>query len=232
VYFIRTSFQGPLYRYEQMLLNILCAAGNRPTNMRSIVSSMTKELFSDVTSSLYVAAYRSFTISNYFHEDIRQVHIRYKTTGICLQSLALLISLASFFLLGNQLPGLLAVGLAGYVIGRMVYAAGYRRVPLTELGRQKRLECLEFAAFLGAEAEIGTEGSQGTLFFKYLPYAVVLNVETPWFRRFGSTMFYIPTWFTTVEKELFEPSQFITQVGIITDLISTLFAKVKDPNVD
>lgn len=221
-----------LHYHEQMILNLITPPGTQPKNIQEILYSITEELFSTVVSNVYIEIYNGLTAKGYFKNNLRFTHLQFKTLGIIIQLISLIFVIFSYAFLNFILPGLIILGVAGYLVGLIVYQTGYSIVKLTDWGRQTTQESLAFGQYLEDPASIGPAGRQGYLFFHYLPFALVLNKEQAWLERFQHVDFYIPSWFTSSKQEFFEPIIFLDQVKAVTDVFAAVFVKVKDPNVD
>lgn len=232
IYLFRSNPEKPLYPYEAMLLDMLSPPGQKPPALQEVIRGLNGDIFSAVVSELYIEVYDSLTAQDYFRDNVRLIHVRYKTFGIVVQLLALMEIFVVYFWSSPLNDRFILLGLAAYGIGYILYQTGYHILPLTDKGFQSTLESLAFGQYLQSTDPIGPRGQQGVLFFKYLAYAQVLHCEAGWLQRFRKTSFLIPNWFFYAGKEFFHPIDFLNEVAIITNLIGSIMVKVKDPNVD
>lgn len=229
IYVLPQDSGAALASYESHFLSLI-APYTEPRPLWMVLKSLEQDLFSLTVSSSFVEIYASLTERGLFKENPRVIHLRYKTVAIVIQVLSVIQLILSYFLL-PETPGLILIGLAGYLVGFLVYRTGYKVLRLTPLGLSTVAELHQFRKYLTEPAPIGMEGLQGNLFYDYLPYAMVLGVGDMWLARFRETNFQIPTWFTSME-DMYSPVDFNERVALVTDAIANVFTRLVDPNVD
>ncbi len=232
IFLIRQNSDQRLRPFEEKILNYLVPRGNKPPTLRQVVQTLTRTIFSGMVSEVYADIYTDLVEKGYFKENPRLVHLHYKTLGVLLQFFALFEAVVAYFTVGTDQPGFVLFGLALYIVGRVIYSAGYRVLPLSPVGKHVSQQSADFAAYLAADEPIGREGEQGYLFYAYLPHALALGTAEAWLRRFTDISFYIPSWYTTADTLIVTPEQFYESVREVTEIIAQQVARVKNPNVD
>lgn len=231
---LRTSKTTNLSEHEKILLQLLTPDPVKPNHLQETLANLNQEMFSALVSNLYLEAYESSRSLGLFKDSLRQLHLQFKTGGILLQLLSIIILVVTALLsLQRDFPGVMVAAFASFLVGVLIYQAGYRIIPLTEKGQQTRQACLAFANFLGSPKPFSdTEGQQGFLFFNYLPYSLVANQENNWLQRFRTVSFYIPEWFTDSSEDLLTVDKFLLHLDELITTIAKNFSNLKDPNAD
>ncbi|MBU6389249.1 DUF2207 domain-containing protein [Patescibacteria group bacterium] len=236
VFFLRRATDKQLLPYEEKIVNLFSPIGQPPFSLSEVVDSITGDIFSDLVGTIYIEMYDRLTQWGYFRENPRLLHLRYKTIGIILQFGGLIQAAVSYFLFNNQAPALVILGLAFYIVGVLVYTAGYRILPLNRLGKRLTVECLRFKQYISdpkpINEEEGTDGLQTSLLYDYLPYALVTGTVRGWFNRFAGQPLYVPSWYSSSFDYTLTPEQFISQIEEIISGWGNVFIQQKDPNVD
>lgn len=232
-YFLRTAKQIPLESYEQFAFELLIPSQHSSGSLKNTLRVLDKSIFSKAVDKIYIAVYNSLTDQAFFQTDLRTVHLRFKTIGITVQFFWLLEIIISYFVLSTHIPGLVILGMCGYLFGYLIYQVGYHYIPLSKAGVAKTIECQQFINFLINPVPFSPDTLEGNvLFYHYLPYALALKKEQEWMNRFKYVNFIIPTWFNSEEGDIFTPISFIAHVQAVTDAVADVFVQVKDPNVD
>lgn len=230
-HFFRTTRQEGLRAHEQLFLDAIVPTSEQPPSLRSILKDLNRSIFSEVVGTIYVEAYAGLTERLLFSSNPRFTHLYYKTIGIMIQLFSILIGISSYFLPALHIPGLIFLSFAGYLCGYILYRMAFHLFPLTKEGNAVREEALAFKNYLASREVIGSEGSQGYLFYQYLPYALVSNSVEPWLARFQAIRWYVPVWFT-MDGAIVSPDLFLANLQGILSLFSATFVHLKDPNVD
>jgi len=228
----RTTDEKDLQAYESEILDIIAPKMNQANTLSRAMANLDRNLFSKAISLLYVTIYDSFVTRGYVYVNPRIAHLRYKTIGIGIQLLALLTALFGYFTLATAMPYLTMIGGALYIVGICVYKTGYQMLDLTPSGEVVSRALLAFKQYLSMPKFMTTlEAEQGEVLYRFLPYATAFGVKDAWLARFSRTRCLVPKWFTT-EGEIYEAQVFAALVDQITQQVSSLLVKVKDPNVD
>jgi hypothetical protein len=230
--FLHDNKKNPPELYEQILIDIVSPppTDGRLISIQQRLHDMNQQLFSKSVSLAYISVYETLTKRGYFAVDPRISHLYYKTVGIIVQVLSLLQAVIAYFWLQTYLPGSVWLGLAGYFGGQAVYQFGYRVKRYTPAGFALYQEILAFKQFLSSPDPI-LFSPQHDLFYRYLPYALILDCEEEWLHRFRHMRMYVPQWFTTM-YDILDPVEFVQEVHEVSCSISEVLVSLKDPNVD
>jgi hypothetical protein len=120
---------------------------------------------------------------------------------------------------------------AGLMTMALVIIVAASSVPLlTPAGEASRQQWLAFQRYLGDARTLGyVEGAQAYYQY-YLPYAIVLQQEVAWARRFRDYPFMLPEWYdSTIETLSIE--DFANSIYTIIGSVSHLFSSSKEPTV-
>ncbi len=232
VVFARTSLKEGLESYEVGWLTILFPDDTRPTYLHKLIETLNRELFSAAVSQLYVEIYNTFNSRRFFTENPRIAHVRFKTIGILAQAVGLLLVLISAFGWLSEYPVLFPFGIGVFVSGLYIYRRAAFVVLFTPDAAAYITECAAFTSYLSSPHQIGAEGSQGSLFYTYVPYALAAGVTEQWLARFNGAPWYIPKWYLNSSEDIIDPATFLNHVGLLANELAKLMIKVKDPNAD
>ncbi|HSX41799.1 MAG TPA: DUF2207 domain-containing protein [Candidatus Saccharimonadales bacterium] len=180
--------------YEQSLIEQIFGADADRANTEEISFGLAQEVFSKRVSQAFLLAYKKVSDLGYFYTNPLALHRRYQIIGILLFILGAAgfganllfittVRYSLFFWVGMMAAALAVTYLAKSLPVRTVY--GDR-----EIGRW-----LAFRSYLTAKEPINYVAHSQEQFLAYLPYAVVLDVEREWTRRFFHLPFAQPSWY-------------------------------------
>lgn len=214
-------------------LNIIAPVNESgvPFTLSKVVRNMNRNLFSEAVNNLYINTYNNLTNRGFVDTNPRILHLKYKTSGIIVQFMALFMMIAVYVFLRDTLSGMLFLGIAIYVVGYLIYKIGQRKIVYTDSGSKFLEQVLAFHNFLKSPKQVNIAGSGGYIFWQYLPYAISAGLVTQWLKRFDRSNLYIPKWYSTL-YDIFLPETFIEQVGTIEKYLTPTIIKLVDPNVD
>lgn len=110
------------------------------------------------------------------------------------------------------------IGLALVLTGFIIVVFGRRIFSITSKGRKMRLQGLGFRKFLIDESK-SDDQVDPRLFFAYLPYAILFDMEKDWIERFANVLKRHPYWYIPNGEEPF---------SAILDFIAALRAIIVD----
>lgn len=234
VLFLRSKGDEGLATYEKNFLLLLFTNGMKPIRLSEVLRGLNQELFSAVVSQLYVEVYDSFSARGFFRDSPRTIHLRYKTTGIILQMVAVLLAFVVLFGVVKSIPALLVVSGTLYVAGALTFRIGYRVVPFSRIGWELAEKAANFVRYLkDPEPFVWGVGPDTDMFYRYVPYSLVAQEVSPWHARFSNyKRWSIPDWYTDINEQLVTPEKFVAQVGVVAAVLGEALSDVKDPNVD
>jgi hypothetical protein len=234
VLFLRSKMDDGLATYEKNFLMLVFDQGMKPIKLSEVLASLNEELFSAVVSQVYVEVYDGFASRGFFRDTPRAIHLRYKTTGIILQFLGVFLAFFSLFGFVKVFPAILIIAGTLYVAGMLTFKVGYRVVPLSRLGWQLVSKSQAFVRFLrDREVFVWGIGPETDVFYRYVPYALVVDEVNAWYMRFKNHKRWdIPTWYTDINGIVVTPEKFVNQVTVVAQVLARAISEVKDPNVD
>ncbi|MBN1213777.1 MAG: DUF2207 domain-containing protein [candidate division Zixibacteria bacterium] len=175
---------GPL---ERQLLNDIFV-GNAGTIM---VSEMKKKFYKNI-SGLKKTTFKQLVEKKYFPTTPEKVQGRYALVGFLLIFLGVFAS----FLFTEATPwkGIISFGLSGVII--LVFSGA---MPVkTRAGALARMEILGFQEFMNrADRDRLERMGEKDLFYKYLPYAIALDVVDNWADAFKDIYKEPPSWYAS-----------------------------------
>ncbi len=188
----RKSDYGSLYPFERTLLSeILNRQG----------FDVGADVYKESVSSIFVGVYDLVSRMGVFQHNPRQVHLRWKLTGI----LTSIVGTAGTVVALKILPdppfaalfwiGLIAAGIIIFDLG-----GGY--IHYTEGGKDILREWLAFSEYLKSSSSISATDIAESRFLEYLPYALVLNCSDEWVKRYKDAPFIAPSWYITVSNQV------------------------------
>lgn len=198
--FGKGKFDKRLLPYEKILLSKIFK-NNLSTSRIQIEQKVNEKLYSKKMSVVTAGIYSIATRLGYFQENPRKIFGRYRLIGIFAFLLGLAGFGASFFL--NFLPSFTAFFWVGMMFSALIisFSAGSAS-SRTEIGTEALSNWLAFKKFLSDPAPIQYTPTVYQLFEAYLPYAIVLDCEAEWAKRFSDHSFIIPDWFVTTKSSL------------------------------
>lgn len=209
---------------EEITLNSLALA-----NETDIKTSVSKNLFSPQIKACYEEAYISVTNAGYFNENPHLVRVKYKIYAILLYLASTVglvwvaISMESSYLL---------IPLLGVLFSTMVMIKFAYLLPVqSKEGLIARKEWLKFRNYLKDKESVQSILSISGVFYKYLPYALVLNVEKEWSRRFQNTVMVKPSWLLEHELTDSESESIVSEVIEFINKITNKISQLHGPNV-
>lgn len=193
--FLKNRFDQRLLSYEKILLSKIfrkSALSNSAEIEQRINNHLYSQKISLVTSGIYVLATRL----GYFKVNPQKVHLKYQ-----------LIGMGAFFggIAGTVLSLLVFTGppyilffWAGMMISGLIITTVSKKIPnRTAIGQVTLSNWLAFRKYLTNPTKIAFSYENQNLFQKYLPYAIVLDCEVAWAKRFSEASFVLPDWYVS-----------------------------------
>ncbi len=225
--FIRRSASDKLEKFEVQLLEQVFGPSSDKATSEEVSFALAQELFSKRVSEAFLAAYQQVNDLGFFYTNPLRLHRRYQTVGLVLFALALMGFFSNVFLfegvrylllfwLGMIASALLVTYFARNLPSRTIY--GDR-----ELGRW-----LAFRNYLTGRGLISYQAQSQDRFLSYLPYAVVLDCEVEWTRRFYDLPFTQPHWYITDGVQTID--QFANKLFPLFGYLSHVLAQSTQPS--
>ncbi len=189
--------------------------------------NLSKELFSPRMRKIYEGVYIEVTKLGYFDKNPHEQRIKYKLAAICLYLISMAgacwvaITLRSSFLL---IP-LVGILISSFVIIKFAYL-----IPIqSKKGMEIRDEWNNFKNFLIDREPLPAMASASGLFYQYLPYALVFEVESMWAKRFRNYRIVLPDWY--IESDLSNTEFTVEDIVKTIGGLSSQLTQLRGPSV-
>ncbi len=202
--FARRSSHDHLEDFESVLLDQVFGPLSDRTSSEEISFSLAQELFSKKISQAFVLAYKKINDLGYFYTNPLTLHRRYQTAGILLFMLGISGFTLNLLVFSNLRFFLL------FWIGMMISAVLIHQFSKglpsrTIFGDRELARWLAFGKNLSGKGQVDYSAMTQDKYMAYLPYAIVMNSEVEWTRRFYELPFNQPAWYvasriTTIDE--------------------------------
>ncbi len=225
--FIKNKFDRRLLAFEKILLSKIFRT-KLISSKKEVEHRINNHLYSRKMSLVTSGIYTLATRLGYFRVNPRFVHIKYQMIGLFL----FFSGLAGFLLTLKYYsgPAFVAFFWVGMMISALVISLTAKNIPIrTLLGQEAVSNWLAFKKYLTSKTKIEFSYDNLELFQKYLPYAVVLECETAWAKRFSEQNFMVPEWFMT-DKTGLGMSDFCLSLFPIVSYVGRSLANIQEPS--
>lgn len=227
--FGKGKFDQRLLDFEKMLLAKIFR-NNLSSDRQEIERRINNHFYSKKISLVSAGIYALATRLGYFKVNPQKTHAKYRFFGIGL----FIIGFAGFLISEFYLiePKYLIFFWIGMMLASLIitYSASY--MPnRTVIGQEIISNWLAFKKFLSNPEPILFEEKNQQVFQKYLPYAIVMNCEAAWAKRFANHNFTIPEWFLT-EKSALSLEDFCLSLFPIISYVGRSLALLKEPGFE
>lgn len=227
--FGKGHFDERLLGYEKILLSKIFRS-SMSSNREDIEKRIGNHLYSRKMSIVSASIYSVATRLGYFRSNPQKIHAKYRLVGI----LAFLIGTggftASFFM--DYLPKFTSFFWLGMILSALIIIATSGRIPLrSQLGNEALTNWLAFRKYLSDSNPVEYSNDLQALFESFLPYAIVLDCEAAWARRFEPHSFSVPNWFLT-DKVGLGLEDFCLSLFPIVSFVGRNFAALREPGFE
>jgi hypothetical protein len=187
-------------------------------------------LYSKKISFVSAGIYNIATRLGYFRVNPQKVHAKYRLIGI----FAFLLGAAGFFIsfIMPLLPKFTAIFFVGMMLSALIIIITASRIPLrSQLGNEALSNWLAFRKFLADPNPMEYSNELQATFEAYLPYAIVLDCEAAWARRFEPHNFIVPNWFLS-DKGSLGLQDFCLSLFPIVSYVGRSFAALREPGFE
>lgn len=192
--FSRRGASDHLEKFEEQLLQQIFGPTSDKATSEEISFSLAQELFSKRVSQAFLSAYQRINDLGFFYTNPLRLHRRYQTIGLLFFALGLVGFFANVFLFEAQRYFLLFW--IGMMASSLLITYLAKDLPVrTIYGDQELSKWLAFRVYLTSGEPIGYQAQSQDRFLAYLPYAVVLDCEVEWTKRFYDLPFAQPHWY-------------------------------------
>lgn len=227
--FSKGKFDGRLLGYEKILLSKIFK-NNLTSDRIEIEKRINNHLYSKKISIVSAGIYAIATRLGYFKVNPRRVHAKYRLIGIMVFLIGLIAFILSLrFQLISTYSSFFWVGM---MISALIIAFSASNIPLrTSIGNEALSNWLAFKKFLSNPSQIPFTPTVTELFEAYLPYAIVLDCEVAWAKRFEEHNFMIPEWYLT-DKVGIGLDEFCLSLYPIVSYVARSFAALREPGFE
>ncbi len=227
--FGKGKFDQRLLGYEKMLLSKIFK-NSISTTQSAVEESLQSQIYSKKVSLVSAGIYGIATRLGYFRQNPRKLHAKYWLFGSFAIAFAVAGFISSFFM--DILPSFTALFWVGMMVSAIIIILMAGRIPFrTNIGRDALSNWLAFRKYLTNPEPIEYSPTVHQLFEAYLPYAVVLDCESAWARRFAKHNFSMPEWFIT-EKNGLGLEDFCLALFPIVSYVSRSLAALREPGFE
>ncbi len=192
--FARRASHDRLEDFEEVLLDQIFGPVGDKTSSEEISFTLAQELFSKRISQAFMLAYQKINELGYFYVNPLTLHRRYQTAGIFLFMLGIIGFSLNLFVFGHQ--GFFLLFWLGMMISALLVYHFSKGLPSrTVFGDRELAQWLAFGRTLESKEQVSFAQHNQEKYLAYLPYAIVLNSEVEWTRRFYELPFSQPAWY-------------------------------------
>lgn len=192
--FRRRQGTDKLHDFERMLLDQIFGPVGEKTDSEEISFYLAQEVFSKKISQSFMLIYQKISDFGYFYTNPLKLHRKYQVFGL----LSVVIGVIGFMttlLLGSGINYLLFFW-AGMIFSSFFIISMSRSLPSrTYLGDKELSKWLAFRNYLKQDAPVSYLAFSQDRYLSYLPYAIVLDCEVEWTKKFHNFPFAQPSWF-------------------------------------
>lgn len=180
--------------FEQVLLDQIFGPTGDKASADDISFSLAQEVFSKRVSEAFILAYRKMNDLGYFYTNPLSLHRRYQIIGVILFILGIVGFTLNLMLFTDVGYGLLFW--LGMMISALMIFFFSRGLPMrTVYGDRELARWLAFRRSLTSREPVNYAAQSQEKYLALLPYAVVLEAEVEWTKRFYELPFAQPTWY-------------------------------------
>jgi hypothetical protein len=184
-----------LRKYERLLLAKIFPDQSAKSSLEDINVQLGKQLFSRKMAQVFLEIYNEVSEYGYFSQNPGLAHQKYRIFGLSM----FFIGLSGFALnavINSDMPYLLFLWFGTIIASVFIITLAKKMPTLTEKGKQARLSWLGFRSYLVSKNQKNSLSDElNNPYSDYLPYAIVLNSEVDWTKKFLKSVFAKPGWF-------------------------------------
>ena len=227
--FGKGRFDSRLLAYEKVLLSKIFRQ-SMTSERAEVERRISHRLYSKKISFVSAGIYNIATRMGYFRCNPQKIHAKYRLIGI----LTFLFGVGGFFssFMLEFFPKFTAIFWIGMILSALVIIFTASRIPLrSQLGNEALSNWLAFRKFLSDPNPLAFSNNLQATFEAYLPYAIVLDCEAAWARRFEPHNFVVPSWFLS-DKSGLGLQDFCLSLFPIVSYIGRSFAALREPGFE
>lgn len=192
--FSRAESTDQLEEFERELLGQIFPPTSSRIGGEEISLRLASQLFNEQISRAFILAYKQIGQYGFFAANPLVVHRRYQITGMLFFLVGLIGFLGNLIIFSDFRHSLL-MWLAVIVAGLWTAQLAKKLPARTVEGDRELANWLSFGRYLAEEEPINFRAQSQELYLTYLPYAIVMNIEVEWTKRFYELPFSQPQWY-------------------------------------
>lgn len=213
--------------FEQALLDQIFGVNNERATSEEINFSLAQEVFSKRISNAFTLAYKRIGKLGFFSTNPLKLHIRYQVSGLILFLLGITGFFVNLFLITQG--QIFLFFWIGMIISSLMVIRFSKGIPSRTIYGDKELaKWMSFRRFLSSKDRVNYAAHSQEKYLSYLPYAMVLEVESEWTRRFYDMPFFQPTWY--IAPNITTVDQFANKVFPLFGYLSQVLAVTTQPS--
>ena len=227
--FGKAKFDQRLLGFEKLLLSKIFK-NNISSNFDEIEKRINNHFYSKKISIVTAGIYALATRLGYFKISPQRIHSKYRIIGTSAFIIALIGFVLSLLLFTN--PPYIVFFWVGMMASSLIIAFTAGNMPLrTTIGQEVLSNWFAFKKFLSNPDDFPYSENYLEIFNKYLPYAIVMDCETAWARRFKNHNFTMPDWFLT-ERGNLGLEDFCLSLFPIVSYVGRSLAALREPGFE
>ena len=227
--FGKGRFDQRLLEYEKILLSKIFK-DKLTSDKEEIETRINNHLYSKKMTQVASGIYSLATMLGYFKVNPQKTHAKYRFVGLGLFLLGITGFFLSMFYFTN--PRYLVFFWVGMMVSAIIIIVLPTYFPVrTAIGQEVMSNWLAFRKYLSNPQKIPYSENNQQIFQQYLPYAIVMNCESAWAKRFSEHNFTMPEWFLT-EKIGLSLEDFCLSLFPIVSYVGKSLVALKEPGFD
>lgn len=228
--FGKGRFDQRLLDYEKVLLSKIFTDKSMSSDQDEVNRRINNHFYSKKISLVSSGMYSLSTMLGYFKVNPIKSHARYRLVGLGFFALGLMGFALNLLYFPD--PAYVMFLWIGMMVAALVIILVTKYLPIrTVIGQEVMSDWLAFRKFLANPEKIPFSENNQQIFQKFLPYALVMNCETAWAKRFSEHNFLMPDWFLT-EKNGLGLEDFCLSLFPIVSYVGRSLAALKEPGFE
>lgn len=224
--FAKNKLDKRLIGFEKILMSKIFKIGVY-SGKEKINEQINGQIYSHKISLLSAGIYLLATRLGYFKTNPQAVYARYSYYGFSIFALGLIGFGLTLWKFSNT--SYISILWIGVMVSSLIVTFMIRKMPVrTEVGNGAIINWLSFRNFLSNPEKIKYSPDNQEIFQKYLPYAIALECEVDWAKRFSDHNFVLPDWYIT-DKPGLGLEDFCLSLFPIVSYVSRSFAAIREP---
>lgn len=227
--FGKGRFDQRLLGFEKILLSKIFSE-HLSSDRKELEERINRHFYSKKMSLVTAGIYALATRLGYFKANPQKYLMKYRLLGIFFFLIALggfAISLIQF-----RDPPFIVFFWVGMMATSLIISIMAGKLPIrTVIGQEVLSNWYAFKKYLSNPNSFPYSENNQEIFQKYLPYAIVMNCEAAWAKRFSEHNFMMPDWFLSDKKGL-GLEDFCLSLFPIVSYVSRSLSAIREPGFE